>query len=235
MKLQMKPEMKSLSLREVQKEFFNSVLNQNTSQELKKWITPKPSLSIENRVKIYQDAYRVRIHESINDDFMELKSQVGSKRFDSIVQSFVKENPSKVKNLAEFSRQFSDYLSLKYPDFKDAGLIAWTEIVSNYLPDPENILSTDQITLNDNCIIVVHPACQILKLENKINLFHRMQDEIQRKFLTEIEYDFFEFLSIDRSLQEITSYIEDHKINSNQLLCLISDWLANSIIYCKKI
>ncbi|MGZ3745036.1 MAG: hypothetical protein ACXWRA_14765 [Pseudobdellovibrionaceae bacterium] len=59
----------STNLFELQLELQNAIKNKNLPQNLKEALYEKPPISISLRVQIYQEAYTLRLKESLRDDF----------------------------------------------------------------------------------------------------------------------------------------------------------------------
>jgi len=65
---------------------------------------------VEHRLRIYGDAYRLRLLEVLGNDFPVTKALLGEDRFDAIALDYVQAHPSTHPSLRHFGRAFADWL-----------------------------------------------------------------------------------------------------------------------------
>ena len=96
-----------MGLADWQTSFQKCILNKNETLQ----ISQTHQFDSKRRLSVYQDAYEIRLLNSLTDDFESLVSYLGENDFNQILRSFVNQSPSKTYNLGEYSVQFLKWLS----------------------------------------------------------------------------------------------------------------------------
>jgi hypothetical protein len=128
----MKP---SKNLAEIQSDIQQAVKQSTTPASLASLIREKPPLSIPDRMKIYQEAYRIRLLESLHDDFARVLEHAGQSKFETLCLEFIVKQPSTYADLGQWSQHFSDFLSDKSPELNQLASMDWLEILSSRAPE----------------------------------------------------------------------------------------------------
>jgi hypothetical protein len=177
-------------------------------------IFEKPPISVEERLKIYQKAYRIRLLESLRDDFPKVENLLGATGFEKLAHQYIDQNPSMFQNLAEYSEAFPQFLySIQY----EAGHLAlqdWIEIVNNHSSKPEDQVSLEFVQSGKSFKVKLHPAVKIQLIKD---------DEVTETL---------DFLRIEKSLQEVEGFIIEKNLDADKLSSLITDWIQTGIVYC---
>lgn len=78
--------------------------------ELSALIQPQGKVSIADRLKIYANAYRIRLKEVIETDHQQLCLYLGDELFDKMAEGYIQSHPSKFRSLRDFCDQLPNYL-----------------------------------------------------------------------------------------------------------------------------
>lgn len=226
--------MKSKSLSELQNLFYQSVVSPKNADQINSQILEKAPLSNKERLQIYQDAYQIRILHSLREDFSRVEEACGENVFEELILNFVTSTPSTVKNLAEHSEMFVNYIQTKQPQYLKFAKIDWAEILSDHAIQPADSLTGAEISEEVYFTVKIHPASQLIQVENENILIFRSLEQIQTKYISDPEAQLFQFLSLERTQNQIIEFIKASNSDANNLANTISEWIATQIIYCKK-
>ena len=80
------------------------------------YITPNARLSSFERLEIYNRQYWFRLIGAVSDDFPALNAVLGAKRFDALILSYIKENPSTSWTLRNLGAKLPAFLE-GHPEF----------------------------------------------------------------------------------------------------------------------
>ena len=115
-----------------------------------------PGFSAQTRLHVYRYAYSARLIESLEDDFSQLKTLLGSKRFLTLARDYVDSTPSRFSSLGEYSPGFLKFISKRRSKYKLSlkALLAarrdWLKVLAFLTPDgpdtPPDVLA--QLTQN---------------------------------------------------------------------------------------
>ncbi len=72
-------------------------------------------LDATERLEIYANAYRLRLIEALEGDFVALKAHVGPERFEEIARAYIDAHPSDHFSLRHFGRHMADFLAATSP------------------------------------------------------------------------------------------------------------------------
>jgi len=224
------------NLADIQNEFQDSIKNRTRSLALANIIIERAPVSVEERMSVYQDAYLIRMTESLRDDFTEFEMNLGSVEFDKLAHEFIRLTPSKHRNLAEYSQHFPVYLKRISHPLYEVAVKEWMLILSSHAPDPELDICASSTDIQNGVSFLVkkHPASIIKKNEVKSYLAYRPLDEVKFMEITNSEFDLLSFLHVGKSIEEITAEIANLNIRELELGEKISHWVTNQIIYCEK-
>lgn len=96
-------------------------------------IMPSTNFSVEERIKVYRNAYYIRISESLEEDFPKTIKLLGINIKD-LTKDFLKEHPSDSYYLSNISSKFPRYIADKYPNTKasELAIFEWNECLASY-------------------------------------------------------------------------------------------------------
>jgi hypothetical protein len=132
-------------LRELQQKFQEYVLSHVA--EIDAEVVDGPGTSAATRLKIYSDAYRLRLVEALATDYTVTKKLLGDDRFDGLARAYIDAHPSTVYNVRWFGVAFADFLRGAEPDephFAEMAAFEWAMTLAFDAPD-ENALTVDEM------------------------------------------------------------------------------------------
>ncbi|MEM5551881.1 DNA-binding domain-containing protein [Pseudoalteromonas neustonica] len=100
-------------LAQLQQHFM--ALLQGTSDKLADHITEQGELNTNQRLSIYQNAYKIRLRAVIEQDHEQLGRYLGDDLFELMVQGYLQTFPSKFTSLRNFCDQLPQFLSTTEP------------------------------------------------------------------------------------------------------------------------
>ena len=226
---------KSLSL--LQNEIQQSILDSSLPLSLISILKEKPPLSISERLKIYHNAYHIRLLESLKDDFTRVLSFTGEKEFEILAYEYIKNFPSRFQNLAEFSQDFPNFVKSKKFGLHELALQDWISIESQHAMPPSAtlILSALEITADIPYLIKPYPSSVFVKTPDKYFLAYNLDDTINVEDITENDFTILNFLSAGKTIEEVSVNFEKLHLSEESFSKKISWWLENKIIYCERL
>lgn len=138
------------------------------------------------RLKIYYDAYRLRLIESLATDYETVKAFIGDESFEEIARDYIDAQPSVFRNVRWFGGEFARFLRTA-PRYAAHGVLGdlaefeWTLGLAFDATDAPP-LSFDQLTaiaLDDwpRISFVAHPSLSLIRPEwNVTAIWHALND-----------------------------------------------------------
>lgn len=126
------------SLRTVQKDFQSYILGQCDAQSMQSHIAERPGLGVDERLRIYYNAYRIRLSEALSDTYEKTHIYLGDAMFESACLAYIDTHPSQTRNMRWFGAQFAPFLSTWLPDYPVIAELAefeWTLNLAFDAPD----------------------------------------------------------------------------------------------------
>lgn len=231
--------MKNLTeLKEIQKIIQSAIQNNLELSQALELLLVKPPLSSTQRMMIYQDAYLMRLKESLTDDFERVQSQLNSPaQFEKIIHSFIIQCPSTVRNIAEYSEDFPFFLKDHYPDLFESALCDWYSLVAIKMPDvkKDSILSFKEI--QNGLSFRIRAFCSTIPFEtpdqNYITL--KKDGEIQIHKISVKEYELIRYLSQSQTMDNFIEQAQRLKIEDEDIAKKINEWITQFVIYCERV
>jgi hypothetical protein len=163
-------------LRHIQRCFQKSLCHEDDS--ITEFII-KPSVqTVSHRLKIYDDDYFMRLHESMQDDFEMLHQYLGDRVFQSLVKDYLHEYPSHSYTLRELGFRFPQFLAdhQKGPEVIELSRFECEILKSRFSADAEVLslahiknISAEQW---ENIKFHFHPSLRTLSLDyNTLDLW----------------------------------------------------------------
>lgn len=118
--------MKKLELTGLQIAFHDHLLNQPSA--IAQEVIAGGRISVDHRLHIYRNAYRVRLLENLQDAFEKTWAYLGDTTFESSALAFIEENPPWHRNLRWHGAEFPHWLENRFPqdvDIAELALIDW--------------------------------------------------------------------------------------------------------------
>lgn len=202
--------------------------------EIQNEIVKTSSLSAADRIKVYQDGYFIRLSESLKDDFQRVQNKLEKNEFADLIKSFILTHPSKVRNLAEYSEDFLNYIQINKNSVYLEGVSDWLEVLSSYAQQPKDQLSTDEIQNGQPFLVKKSPSTCYLKIKTQYVIAFSNLDSIQTEFIDEFQFSFLKLLETEKTLHEVSAYAQENALTEKQITDLVFSWIKKRIIYCKK-
>lgn len=226
---------KFYKLREIQNLIQMSVQSRSLPQDLVHVIVEKSPINIKQRLHIYQDAYTIRLKESLRDDFPRIEQALHVELFDNLVDTFIKSTPSKYPNLAEYSALFLNYVEQKNPELLSLVYLDWYEILSMHVQEPKDQLSVTEIQQVDHFLVQLKPSTFIKQIGLSGLIVYRQNQEI--KHMIEISPDLLAllfYLESKRSIDDLVKFSTESNFNFNFIIQELQKLIQSEIIYCSK-
>lgn len=102
-----------MNLQSLQQEFQSTLLHQ--SPDFANEVVSTPEASAEQRIDIYQNAYRLRLLEVLDGDFAKLGLLLGDKHFEAVCRAYIDAYPSTQPSLRWFGKHMAKFLKKTRP------------------------------------------------------------------------------------------------------------------------
>lgn len=114
--------MKTSGLTRVQIAFHDHLLN--LPNTITHEVVEGGRIDIDHRLHIYQNAYRVRLQENLQDAFEKTWAYLGDEAFESAARAFIEACPPQHRNLRWHGAAFPQWLAKRFPDDLDIAELA---------------------------------------------------------------------------------------------------------------
>ena len=139
--------MKTLSALQVN--FHEHLLNLPNS--IQQEVVDGGRISVEHRLHIYHNAYRVRLLETLQDAFEKTWGYVGDDAFESAALAFIEKTPPHHRNLRWYGEMFPQWLATRFPedgDIAELAIIDWQLRRAFDAPDAPRLRVADLASLS---------------------------------------------------------------------------------------
>jgi len=110
--------MNDTSLAHIQTEFQEYVTGSPADRPgIAAMIADQFGLSSADRLAIYYDAYRIRLHEALSEAFNKTHAYVGDETFADLCSAYIEQYPSHYRNLRWFGDRFPDFVAERLSDY----------------------------------------------------------------------------------------------------------------------
>jgi len=137
-------------------------------------IVDAPPLTIDARLSIYRNAYRVRLIEALDDTYPVLHAVLGDEEFAALGEAFVAAQPSVHRSIRWYGGELAQFLARRPPFaeqaiFAELALLEWTlaEVfdAADADPKPRAALSAIDPSAWGELRFAFHPSLRRLHLE----------------------------------------------------------------------
>lgn len=111
-------------LLEIQDLLQTAVLNASHANTTMTLLTSSPTVDAHARLSIYQEAYRLRLIEALENDFPALKIYWGNERFNQEMLGYIENCQSMNPSLRWYGKELASYLETKGPVYSFAAELA---------------------------------------------------------------------------------------------------------------
>lgn len=171
----------SQSLESSQKIMQCSILKgQSHNLKASQWIIGKKNFSAKKKLSVYVNAYRIRLEESITEDFPVLKEYLGEEKFKTLVGDFVKNTTSTHYNLAKYSQKLHSFIKKRLHGDRFSQEICELESSILEIYDQEETSPLSSKNLNNlteedllNSKLFPRKALKLHKFSHQINQYYQ--------------------------------------------------------------
>lgn len=180
------------ALKETLENFQSYILENNSAIE--KEITEEGKASVDTRLKVYGNAYYLRLIEVLEDDFPILSKTLGKDKFSQLARDYTDAYPSNHYSVGAFSRHFSKFLSTNTsldPIYSELANLEWHLGEVIYAADAP-VLTLEDLKLipPDEWIelkLTFHPSVRVLTLfYNAAELYKTINEKLPQPSIKQI-------------------------------------------------
>jgi hypothetical protein len=144
------------------------------------------ALDAATRLRIYADAYRLRLLEALETDFVALRAALGCEEFDRMGRAYIDANPSDHYSVRYFGRHLSRFLAETepyrgQPVLADIARFEWAMTDAFDAPDAEVATVADMATVPPqdwpNLYLALHPSLQRIELQSNASAIWHAADQ----------------------------------------------------------
>lgn len=158
-------------LRQLQEDFHAYLLGDDEHGTLREQVLGDARAGTDRRLKIYHDAYRLRMVEALSQAYPNVNKLMGEQAFDRLARTYLQCRPSEVRNLRWYGADFSAHLENHLPEHPVVAELAqfeWKLSLAFDSADVQALGSEDLAQLPpeawNDLEFVLHPSVQILDL-----------------------------------------------------------------------
>lgn len=161
-------------LRQTQSDFQAYLLG-NPSRVVER-VAGTGSLSAEARLDVYAAAYRLRLLEALETDFVALRAHLGSEKFRALGEAYIAAHPSQHPSLRYFGRHMATFLETAEPYarnslFAELAAFDWALTTAFDAADDPEIIVEDlgRVAATDWPSLCFRPHASVLRLNLQWN------------------------------------------------------------------
>jgi Putative DNA-binding domain len=139
----------------------------------------------ERRLRIYHDAYRLRLIEVLGSDYEAVRALLGAEAFDHACRAYVEATPSVHRNVRWYGAGFPEFLRrtppwAQQPIAHEVALFEWTLTLAFDAPDANVVRFEDLASLPAEAWpvlgFVLHPSARRIELGTNAPAFRKAAD-----------------------------------------------------------
>jgi hypothetical protein len=214
-----------------------AAIQQNDSAAAESFIADKLPLSPKKRIQIYQEAYQIRMSESLKDDFHRVLEFVGEEEFEDFIFEYLQYHPSRYANLAEFSQNFPYFMKSKSAHLFQLATLDWQEILCEQAPEypTEKIVSLEEVQQGTSFLLIRNPSVQVFLSSAVAYVTYRLQGSVISEELATDAAKVLLALTEPKDLESLTDLMLSQKIEMQQASGLMMSWMKNEILICARV
>lgn len=224
------------NLSEIQKTFASVILEGSLPVEWESLVCEKPPISTRRRTEIYQQAYQIRLLESLRDDFPKVEELIGDDEFQKLALEFIKKHPSKYVNLGEYSQNFPLFLKEKSLELFELASVEWIFILSSHAAfyNYDRALSVREIESGVPFRLRRNPSFQFFLGAQKNTITFRSHGQVIIKEVDSMTLNILNMINDVISVEEFTEKIENLSIQAEEFQKMMSLWVKDETIFCER-
>ncbi len=217
----------------LQKEFCGVLKNPRAkSPRVKKFVAASANFTLEERLDVYQYAYKARLVESLREDFPNLLKELGDAKFDKLMDRYLEKHPSTFWSLGELGKNLPRFI--KNSKLSRLAHVEWTKclVFSQVTPDhfdftslshlPPEILLKGKLKLN--------PTLHFLKNGMKGCMIFKSGFEVKTQEVSSKDYPLFLALTKRQKISRIIGMLAKRKIKAEEIFATFSHWAGLGLI-----
>jgi hypothetical protein len=226
-----------LKLCDIQRILAKAIVNGELSTEISEFVCDSPPIAIDKRVEIYQQAFEIRMIDSLKDDFASVLDKIGEFEFKKIAKKYIVQHPSRYASLAEFSKSFPDFIKNISEELFELASVDWIQIISYYTKniDPSLLLTAEQVASGIDFRLQINPSLNSFVGKNKISISYKSSDTVYVKEISGEEFQILSLLNEPLGIDGLAMKIENNNLKIEVLQIHISNWIKNEIIFCERV
>jgi hypothetical protein len=140
---------------------------------IKSSVREGPAASVQRRLRIYYDAYRLRLVEALSADYGALQALAGSETFAATCRAYIEATPSRVRNVRWYGAGLAHFLSetqpwAEQPWLAEIALFEWTLTLAFDAADAQSLAFSDLARVSaerwPGLVFHLHPSVHLLQL-----------------------------------------------------------------------
>lgn len=226
-----------LKLCDIQRILAKAIVDGECSTEISGFVSDSPPIAINKRIEIYQQAFEIRMLESLKDDFESVLDKVGDFEFNKIAKQYIALHPSRYASLAEFSKRFPEFVKNISEELFEMASVDWIQILSFYAKnmDPSKLLTVDQVASGAQFRLLTNPSLNTFVGKTKISISYKSSETVYVKEISDEEFQVLSLLNEPLGIEALAMKIENNNLNVEVLQTHISNWIKNEIIFCERV
>lgn len=234
------------SLLELQCKIQSAVREKNKQSfcaEATALIKKQPPLAPIQRLSIYQDAFLIRMVDTLAMDFVRLKETLDKEDeslFEKMVEQFIIEKPSCFSSIAEIGQNFSLFLRQHSENWYDLASLDWIEFLSFYTEDDSiRTLTADKVAAGIPFALCLKTSTFFFQSTNKDFLKSKYyvsskadNNTLYVEEITEQDYLCLQELKEPKNLEQFYTILESSKINLSEAQTKLSNWFTKGLLRC---
>ncbi len=194
-------------LREIQNEFLKAIQSDQ-----------KPSgLQDGSRFGVYSRAYRIRLIESLEEDFPEtLKDICNTVEY---LEAYIKKYPSSFWTLGEFGVNFPAYVESTYPRLARSAKREWAQWVARSIGEPQIPPAS---TTEGEIVLVINNSLQIVS-DEMVEVIYYFRQDLREEVISSQEELILRKCLNGKSVSELG-------LSEDRLVPLVTRWTEVGIV-----
>jgi len=184
------------------------------------------------RFAVYQNAYEIRLTESLKEDFPECQKQLGEERFSNLLRHYVQTNPSSYWSLAQLSEDFYQHISRLHPELRELAHFEWqlilTQLSAYEQPFDFSKLACLDTQQQESFFIRLIKSAHFAHKNNSTWLLFRNQESIQELKLKASEAAVLKEIGLGTTLGKISLLFS--KLDEFQVSNCFASWTSLGIL-----
>lgn len=153
-------------LHSIQKQFSKNILSRKKIN-IKGYLNIDKKWTPEKRINVYKNAYLIRAHECLEDDFEFVQFHLGKSNFKNAAIDYALSGPSHSHTLSEFGEHFASFLNKtshtkELPFLSDLAHLEWLYVLSYNNSELTGEYKKSSINTNLSQMMI-HPSVSIFK------------------------------------------------------------------------